>query len=151
MLRAPTHTTTHDCACGECGLTFTLQRPLRGQPRRYAPDCPVREAQERESNRLAAKRTHAKRRAMRPRYCICGCGRTLPRYVRLHPDCSGRAPATEEPALIPHPKTARCGLCCGQGWRRDERRGCPRCKKPYEPEPPPRSKSLLSSPLGIIE
>lgn len=129
--------TTHVCGCGKCGITFTLERPLRGRQRKYASNCPLISERKYLARRKASQVTYARRLEANPRKCHCGCGRELPRYLRFHPECETRTgrerDRAPDPAKVPG-KKRRCTECSDQCWRRDPKYGCLQCNLPYAPE-----------------
>lgn len=141
--------TTHTCACGLCGIEFTVTHPLRGPRRKYAVDCTYREQRALDQRRKASRVAYERRRKQTPRRCMCGCGRELPRYVRFHPECETRA-GGESARVVTQPGKGRCGDCYDQGWRRHPKLGCLRCGQPYHPEPDKRSEVFVRSSLGFV-
>lgn len=139
---------THTCACGQCGITFTIEHPLRGPSRKYAVDCPFRKARALDQRRKASRVAYERRRQKNPRRCFCGCGRELPRYVRFHPDCESRK--SESNRSPTQPGKGRCAECYDQGWRRDPTLGCLRCGQPYHPERQKTAEVPIGSSLGHI-
>lgn len=142
---------TYTCACGHCGLEFTITHAPRGQRRKYSLDCPYREERALAQRRKASRASYERRRQESPRRCACGCGRELPRYVRFHPDCetrAGKEQGRQQPAKPG--KSRRCGDCYDQPWRRDPQFGCIRCGGKYRPEPEKKRDVPMQSSLGHV-
>lgn len=95
------------CGCGTCGLTF---QAFRG--RKYHPECPIYD----DIQKAQAKRLEAKR-------------------VRVKP-AEDDEPISRDYCVGKHRKGKRCHVCEGMSWVRGVA-GCPNCKQPYAPEPPP--------------
>lgn len=144
--------TSHVCGCGRCGTVFTVERPVRGALRKYAPECPLQEERELEARKRATKAAYERSQKKNPRLCRCGCGKALPRYVRFHPDCRPK-PGTEPPPR-PSPRAPkrrrRCGECQDQSWRRDPEYGCPECHGSYAPERVRKGDVPMGSALGRV-
>lgn len=142
---------TRPCGCGRCTRTFTIIVGRVGTQRRYAEDCPVRIERAFEKKRQAALRDYQRRCASNPRFCHCGCGRALPRYVRFHPECEtrvGTAPQAPREGVAQRPH--RCRVCWDQPHRRDPDYGCLRCKRAYAPEQPKRPEVSMGCSLAFI-
>ena len=140
------------CGCGRCGLTFSVVLGRKTSRRKYAESCPGQIERAREKRRVYSQRAYERNQQSRPRFCLCGCGRALPRYVRFHPECPTQSDKPDRRYLVreTNGKRGRCRGCWDQPWRRDPTWGCPRCKGAYEPEARKRREVPMGSALGYL-